>query len=260
LAGLLPLAEVVTREVTVILDESCGQLVDAVSAFAPVQVFRRRDGFRSDPLYAADELHAMLADRSLCGVAVYVAPSFAAFTALLLAHRHAGSLAGILLLDPSHPRQGEAALAVLAEAPPSEAVTKLRDFLSGFGPVWDRSCREVMDIHTLGDLPISVLAGGRFDLLPELPSDIKIRLVQDRQAMLAEYARLSTDGEFDPIAASGHAMARDVPEAVLMALRRLVQRVAVTRPTGREAGCLGAGGAEGEAKSSDLPQGGSVRL
>src|SRR5690554_5783140 len=104
---------------TIVLDEGCAHLADSVKAFASVLVFRRTGGFRCTAIVAAEELRQTLADHSLLGRAIYIAPSFAGFTALLAASRYAGSLRGMLLLDPSHPRQGKEALQILADAPPS---------------------------------------------------------------------------------------------------------------------------------------------
>ena len=210
---------------TVILDESCDHLSAAVRQFAKTYTFRRRTGFLSPALAAAEELRAVLSSGALEMPAIYVAPSYAAFTALLLAQRGPKDLAGILLVDPSHPDQGSVALSVLssAEVPPSPEVERLKAFLSGFGPVWDEACRQVSAIRELGDVPLLVLAGGRVDLpdADALPPRIKDRLIHDRHEMLARYASLSTAGFFRIVPQAGHDISRDVPEAVIDAIHWL---------------------------------------
>lgn len=207
--------------ITVVLDESCASLKDAVADFAPVEVFRRSGGFLSDARTAAEELHQMLADRFLLGRAIYVAPSFAGFTALLAASRYHGSFAGIVLLDPSHPRQGEEALRILRDVPPSPELERLRALLAGFGPVWEQSCRDVSAVGSLGDLELCVLVGGKFDLGCQLPEDIQLRLIQGRHAMLSEYHALSSKSAFEVVKSAGHDLCRDTPEIVIRAIKHV---------------------------------------
>lgn len=164
----------------------------------------------------------MLADRSLLGRAIYIAPSFAGFTALLAASRYPGSLAGILLVDPSHPLQGEVALRILADAPVTPELERLRSLLEGFGPAWEQSCREVAAIPELGNITLHVLAGGSFDLPYALPAAIKNRLVESRHALLSDYCRLSTRASFEIVNAAGHDMCGQAPEAVLSAIKRVL--------------------------------------
>lgn len=208
--------------VTIVLDEGCAHLEDAVSEFAPVLVFRRAGGFRSESKIAASELLKLLTDRSLLGRAIYVAPSFAGFTALLLANEHRDSLVGILLLDPSHPRQGPEAVRILAGAPAGPELERLRAFLAGFGPVWEQSCHEASQVRDLGDVALHVMAGGRFDLIRELPEEFMVRLVHSRHSMLVEYCKLSSQASFEVVRTAGHDLVHQAPEVVLSAIKRML--------------------------------------
>lgn len=207
----------------VVLDENCANLAARVELHAPTMIFRRSRGFLCESSVAAEELRGILSAHGWLGRALYVAPSFAGFTALLLAARDQAALAAVVLLDPSHPRQSSDALEVLADAPPSPGLEALRSLVKGFGPAWDRSCEEVSAITTLGDLPLHVLAAGRFDLsAAQLPETIEQRLLGNRHAMLAEYCRLSTRATFTRVEAAGHDLARLAPEAVLASIRSLM--------------------------------------
>lgn len=208
--------------VTLVLDESCAHLNDSAAAFAPVEVFRRASGFRCESRVAATELRQLLVDRDILGRAIYVAPSFAGFTALLLADEDRGALRGILLIDPSHPRQGPEALRILADAADSPELERVRSLLRGFGPAWDQSCCEVAEIRDLGSLTLHVLAGGKFDLPCELPEDIQVRLMRSRHAMLSEYCALTRDGSFEVVEAAGHDIVRQASDAVLSAIQRML--------------------------------------
>lgn len=231
-----------TLAVTLVLDESCAHLQDAVAAFAPVEVFRRAAGYRCESRIAAAELRQLLVDRGIFGRAVYVAPSFAGFTALLLADEHRGSLLGILLVDPSHPRQGPEALRILADAPTSPELERVRSVLAGFGGAWEQSCHDVVGIRDLGSLALSVLAAGKFDLARELPEDIQVRLMRSRHTMLSEYCRHSRNATFEVVETAGHDIVRQAPEAVVSAIQRILSATNAepsesvqTRPTSRPA-------------------------
>lgn len=206
---------------TIVLDESCAQLEADINPWAPTLIFRRTQGFLAKADLAARELHDLLRQRALLQHAIYVAPSFAAFTGLLVADRHPGALAGLLLVEPSHPRQGTEALRILANAPTGPETERLRHFLAGFGPAWDGSCGNVSTISHLGDLPLHVLAGGLFDLPFKLPLEFQQRLVANRQALLQEYCQLSSRASFEIIAAAGHAICQQMPDVVIAAIRQM---------------------------------------
>lgn len=211
--------------ITVVLDESCAHLKDAVGAFAEVSVFSRKEGFRCASSVAAKQFHQELVANGIVGRAIYVAPSFAGFTALLVASEFPRSLGGLLLVDPSHPHQGPDALKILVDAPPSAELDRLRVLLAGFGGAWDRSCAEVAAIHPLGAVALHVMAGGKFDLMRELPEDIKTRLMRSRHAMLLGYCQLSSRASFEIVEAAGHDLAHQTPDAVIAAIKRLRETV-----------------------------------
>lgn len=206
----------------VVLDESCDHLKDAVAEFARVEVFYRKGGFLCRSSTAAEELQRKLIDCCLLGRAIYVAPSFAGFTGLLIANQYMNSLIGLVLVDPSHPRQGEESLRILRDVAPSRERERLCALLAGFGTIWEESCREASAVTSLGEIELSVLAGGKFDLSQELPEDIQLRLMQSRHAMLSEYSTLSSKGVFEIVPSAGHNICRDAPESVISAIIRVL--------------------------------------
>ncbi|MFT3869837.1 MAG: hypothetical protein QM715_15410 [Nibricoccus sp.] len=213
---------------TVVLDESCAHLQEAVARFAAVRVFKRSTGFHCDSKAAATELHQLLVDENLHGRAVYVAPSFAGFTALLHAGQYPGALAAVLLLDPSHPRQGDEAIAILESAPPSSERECLTLFFSGFGPAWVRSCREVAKLKYIGKTQLHVFAAGRFDLSTRLPQNIQSRLLCSRHSLLREYCNLTSTAVFKIIENTGHDIARLAPNVVLAEIHQIAKGIEAT--------------------------------
>jgi len=205
---------------TVILDESCAPLREALEAYAPVFVFRRRSGFLTTPPAAAVlDLHAALLAGHVVPPYVLVAASFGGLTALAYAARYPATLAGLVLVDSSHPQQGPAASATI---PPDElllpAVAAFRQNLQGFGPVWSEGCAAVADIRDLGDLPMIVLAAGRPDMPAELSEGTRRALTQSWHALQRQHAALSARGELRIVPDSGHNIVNAAPAVIVAAV------------------------------------------
>lgn len=208
---------------TVILDEPCARLRDAVAAFAPVFVFKAGRGFLSSPLLAAEELPGALAAAGVAPPYVYVAASFGGFAALAYAHRHPAALAGLVLVDASHPGQGPTALAAIPpSAPQTPAMAAFRQHLQGFCPVWIESCAAIAKITDLGAVPLRVLAAGRPDMPAELSAATRDALTRGWHGLQRRHAALSSRGEFRLVPDAGHDLVRLAPEAVLAAIREFV--------------------------------------
>ena len=199
----------------------------AVAEFAPVHIFKRRKGYLSSPRGAVDELHEHLTAGASPAPCVLVSASFGAFTALLFAAKYPLDVAGIVLADPSHPRQGPVALEVLSTLGPhvTEPIAKFRAMFAGFGPMWDEGCRDVEGVVSLGDIPVLVLAAGRPEAPSELPADVYRRLVADRHRQLGEYAALSTKGDLQIVPDVGHGIAVEAPDVVREAIFRTISRI-----------------------------------
>ena len=82
-----------------------------------------------------------------------------------------------------------------------------------------RSREQLRAIHFLGDLPVVVLASGVF--LRETPTrpEAGSRLHEMWQDLQRDLANLSSNGIYRVIESSGHFIQRDRPEAVVDAIR-----------------------------------------
>ena len=211
---------------TVILDEPCARLRDAVAEFAPVFVFKASGGFLSPPLPAAEELAGALAAAGLTPPYVFAASSFGGFTALAYAARHPETLAGLVLVDASHPRQSKTALeAIPPSEPQTPAVAAFKRHLQGFGPVWTESCAAIARITDLGAVPLLVLAAGRPDMPPELSAATRDALTRSWHGLQLRHAALSSRRELRIVPGTGHDLVRLAPDRVLTAIRELVLAV-----------------------------------
>jgi pimeloyl-ACP methyl ester carboxylesterase len=210
---------------TVILDGPCAALRDAVAAFAPVFVFKPQEVFFSHPNKAAEELHRALAAKKAAPPYIFVAASFGGFAALAYANRYPATLAGLVLVDASHPKQSSSALAAIpADAPASPAVEAFKKHLKGFGPLWIESCTAIAEIRELGDIPLIVLAAGNPDMPAELKSETREALTRSWHALQRQHAALSTRGEMRIVPGAGHNLVQAAPGAIEAAIRELVGR------------------------------------
>jgi pimeloyl-ACP methyl ester carboxylesterase len=209
----------------VILDESCDLLEPEVSQFVPTVVFRRLGGFVIDPEVACEQLHQLIVARMASTHVIYVAASFAGFTALLLGSHYPSLVAGLILVDPSHPDQVERAMEAFREAKvlDSEATCGFREYLPDRAPEWwTVGCARAKAIVSLGDLKVVVLAAGKPELKGTVPPGLYDKLVADRHALLRRYSSSTSHGAFSVVAESGHGIAVEHPRAVIDAIRELV--------------------------------------
>jgi pimeloyl-ACP methyl ester carboxylesterase len=209
---------------TVILDESCASLMDSVAKFASPFVFKRRGGFLMEPRLAAAELSEQLGQRGLTPPYLLVGASYAAFTQLLFSFQRPETVAGMILVDPSHPMQGKKALARLeAEyGGASVAMEKFRLMLSGFGPAWEEGCRQVSAVSTLGNIPLLVLAAGALEMPDELALSLREKLLHERHDLLRDYCRLTSKAELRIMAGLGHDITRLAPQVVIDAIKQMI--------------------------------------
>jgi pimeloyl-ACP methyl ester carboxylesterase len=215
---------------TIVVDQTCASLADRLRAVAPIFVFTRAGGTLTKPDRAVIELRDALQKNGLRGPYLIVAASFAGFTALLYAHRHPQEVAGLVLVDSSHPQQSEATIATLpASDSDSPEIAAFRTFLRGFGPDWEESCRVLRKIDSLGDLPLIALAADTPLMPASLPLSNRTRLVETWHSLQQEHARRSTRGEMRIVKGCGHALVSEAPEAVIAAVEDLF-KTAMARP------------------------------
>ncbi len=209
---------------TVVLDEPCHGLSDVVRRFAPVILFSRSGGLSSDVPRAVAELHSELSSTPKKPPFLLVTASLGGFTAISFAHKYPSNMAGIILLDPSHPLQGKSALAILAkqDLPASEELEEFKSFFSRTNEAFDSGSREMEHINSIGDLPLLVLAAGGLIFPPAIPRPVRDLLVLDRHRMLTDFARLSNRGRIRVVPDAGHGMTAEAPGVVTKAIKDFI--------------------------------------
>jgi pimeloyl-ACP methyl ester carboxylesterase len=183
------------------------------------------------------DLRALLHNAGIPAPYVLVGNSLGGMNARLYAHRHPEEVAGLVLVDGSHQDQ----FTRISEALPEPEPDSL-DFHKGFYHFWaDGGWRDPSDnpenvdfvgsgqqlraIHSLGDLPVVVLASGVF--LREAPTSPEAgpRLHEIWQDLQRELASLSSNSVYSVVESSGHFIQRDRPEVVAKAIRRVLDGV-----------------------------------
>jgi pimeloyl-ACP methyl ester carboxylesterase len=185
-----------------------------------------------EPEASALELHATLASWGISAPVLLVGASYCAFTQMIFAQRWPRRVAGLVLVDPSHPLQGERALARLTPdaAGTSEAVERFRLLLKGFGPAWEAGCRQFAEVQDLGTVPMTILAAGSPETPEELEPALREALIQERHGLLRSYCGLSRRASMRIVEGSGHAIASEEPEAVIQAVREMLEAIAPANP------------------------------
>jgi len=204
----------------------------------------------------AEELHALLAAANIAPPYVLVGHSMGGFNVRLFASLYRNQVAGMVLVDASHPDQenrfppelknmegswlreaefleytmpfGVPRLLDLCESDPvpraaecnfhsqSENVAELKAF--------PESAAETAATGTLGDLPLAVLSHDPEKPSAELPADLAKPTNEAWEKMQEELAHLSTRGTQAIAKGSAHYIQIDRPDVVIDAVRSVVDQ------------------------------------
>jgi pimeloyl-ACP methyl ester carboxylesterase len=247
------------------------KIQDALAAHTKVCLYDRPGLGWSDPVTSwpsapgmARELHALLEAAGVAPPFVLAGHSMGGPVARMFTHLYPDEVAGLVLVDSSHPEQnGRLAPAWLQDYPGGKLADVGRDFARPLGlrRLWrdihgqrpadaraafnlssrDRraSAKELLTINAvlrqtgravgdLGDLPLAVISSSERD--PRNPEGsrrqrARSRFYQGWIQLQGELAELSTDSTHVVAAASGHHVHRDDPDLVISTITDLVRRV-----------------------------------
>lgn len=218
---------------------------EAVATFTQVCIYDRANLGSSDqapkPRTAYDmavDLSVLLVHTGIPGPYILVGASFGGLVVRLFAAHHLKDVAGMVLVDSTHPDQ--ITLSANYFPPPgegNEAVRQLRAWVTTIDPethpegiIFETSLREVKETSVmggLGNIPLVVLSRGtsiQHDF-PGLPPDLAMKLDATWLDAQRDLTRLSTNSVHQVATKSGHNIASDEPELVVEAIRHIVNAV-----------------------------------
>ncbi len=212
-----------------------------IAGLTRVCLFDRAGRGKSDPVptprTCADmvaDLRALLRNARIPAPYVLVGNSLGGMNARLYAHRHPEEVAGLVLVDGSHQDQFTRIGEALPEPDPDSPDSHKGFYRFWAGGGWRdpannpekvdfvASREQLRAIGSLGDLPVVVLASGVF--LHETPTrpEAGPRLHETWQDLQRDLADLSSNSAYSVVESSGHFIQRDRPEAVVDAIRRVL--------------------------------------
>jgi pimeloyl-ACP methyl ester carboxylesterase len=223
--------------------QSLAILADGVKQYTRTLVYDRAGLGQSDPAPTprtsqdiVNDLRMLLTQAQINGPYLLVGHSHAGLPLRLFTHRYRHEVAGLVLLDASHPDQAQRELQLLPPPTPHEppALTTVRDRLQ-VERVDPFSNSEAIDITAsaaqvratgrFGDLPLVVITAGIDEWEEGFPPEIAHALEQDWLAMQKELAALSDNSTHIIAAESNHVIQDCQPALVIDVIRRLVQEL-----------------------------------
>lgn len=226
------------------LDKGWQPVRDALASQTSVLLYDRAGLGRSDPVclprsisdFTAD-LHAVLHSAWIKPPYILVGGSFGGLITTHYAGLYPQEVAGIVLEDSTHPEHDLRTLELLPieAGGESPALTHFRKLLwqETYEPLstneeegldFPTSIQEMHAAWDLGDIPLIVLTAGRDEWEPGFPDDVAARYEQLWLDLQKELAARSTSSTHIIVEESGHCIHVDVPQAVVSAVRRLLQQ------------------------------------
>ena len=236
---------------------------DAVATFTRACSYSRAGILWSDPAggprnatAVATDLHRLLESGSEHPPYVLVGHSMGGPYAVSFTQHFGEEVAGLVLVDPSHPQQFVRSAAITGEGAPTigpmlraqtwlgwtglnrimlassaEADEVLR-IIEAYRPVSrvaelrevdaiPATFAEITSSHDLGSRPVIVLSGGKIDFPRDAERDRRVH--EDWIQMHIEEASWSSRGRHEVVASAGHRIQFDDPAAVVSATRTVVE-------------------------------------
>jgi pimeloyl-ACP methyl ester carboxylesterase len=216
-----------------------------VRKFTRICMYDRAGVGNSDPvppprtsLDMMKDLRALVRKAEVAPPYVLVGHSIGGFNVCLYAHKYPKEVAGLVLVDSSHPDQLTRLAEVLPPYSPGEAAM-LRAFRQRLDP---RSSTEGLDlassadqvrpIGTLGKLPLVVLSHSpKQPISSETPVDVAAKIEKVWSELQVDLARLSARSSHVVAAQAGHHIQLDEPQLVIDAILKVVSEARTAAPS-----------------------------
>lgn len=171
-----------------------------------------------DPCSIAREQHQVLSDAGVKPPYLLVGHSLGGLYAYTYAKLYPNEVAGMVLLDPTHPQHLER---LQAEAP--ELAATLNALTVMFTPTMKREfaaqthCLDTLPTNSLQPVPVRLLFSTETDVLAQSAAFDTLR-----QALASDWQRLTNATDVQNVPESGHYIQKDRPDVVLQTINSLL--------------------------------------
>ncbi len=224
---------------------SWNAVVEELSKSNRVVLYDRAGLGRSDPApklprtsaEVAADLDALLAKAAIPGPYLLVGHSYGGLHLRMFASRFPDKVAGMVLVDASHPEQERRWLAAFGppRADETETVRKVRDHLASRGTPDSNpekidpkaTAEQIQGARDLGDKPLVILThSAGFKIDPSLPDEHLASIESVWTSIQNEHKRLSTRSTLIQSKTGGHNLPGEDPALVIAGVRSALAQLA----------------------------------
>lgn len=175
----------------------------------------------------AEDLHTLLVKAHVPGPYILVAHSLGGFNVRVFANEYADEVAGMVLVDSSHPDQWSAINILLPpESDEPESLKRLRTIPPASLPEKmdiPTSINQVRAVKSLGNLPLVVITHSPTMLIdPSLSPELSGKIEQIWEDLQNDLANLSSNSTHIIATRAGHYIQVDEPQLVIDAILRMI--------------------------------------
>jgi len=175
-----------------------------------------------------DALHTLLGNVGVDGPLIFVGHSWGGVLARLYADRYQEDIAGLVLVDSSHPDMYQRNLEILPPESPEdgESLRFYRDWF--FNALDDPTLKADVDLFaagSLGDLPLVVLTVPQKQRAADFPIELSEKFDQNWVELHQELAQLSATSTHIYVEDSSHFIQHDQPHLVIDVILEMVEEL-----------------------------------